>query len=60
MQGVADDSPAIPVSMRWGGNKRRATWTLAAATDALSVLCSNDRGAGPVSDPIGERQAATD
>ena len=59
MRGIADDSPAIPVSMRLGGSKRRATRTLATAMDALSALCSNDGGAGSASGPTSERQAAT-
>ena len=59
MRAVADDSPTIPVSIRSGGSKHHATRMLAAATDALSALCSNDGGARFASGPTGERQAVT-
>ena len=51
MRRIADDSPAISVSMQSARSERHTTWALAAPTDALSALCGDDRGAGSASSP---------
>ena len=55
VQGVADDSPLIPVSIRSGGSKRRATQMLAGVMDTLSALRGDDKGAESALAPTTEQ-----
>ena len=55
MQGIADDSPLIPVSIRLGGSKRRATQMLAGVMDTLSALRGDDKGAESALAPTTEQ-----
>lgn len=50
-----DDAPALPLLMRSGGSKRRGTWRLDTAADALPAGSSDDRNPRSMSTSAAER-----